>query len=892
MAWHHRIRNVFSPARHAREIAREMEFHLAERRDELVAGGMAPEEAAREAERRFGNRWLQADRTRDVDVVVWLELFAADVRYAARGLRRNPGFTAVAILSLALGIGANTAIFSLTNALLLRNLPVREPEALVKVILGTHGSDAFTNPLWEAIRDRQHLFAEAFAYADQRFNLADSGPVRHVRGALVSGGFFPALGVRPEAGRLLVPADDVRGCPPTAVVSESFATRELGGASAALGRTVSLDRHAFTVVGVADAAFPGIQVGAPVDLYVPLCSLTLLRDDPTVLDRRSMWYLQVIGRLAPGQTIAAARAELASLAPAAFAATVPGNWSADDQKEYLALALGAEPAANGLSELRERYGRALAILLGIVFLVLLVACANIANLMLARAAARQGESALRRALGAGRVRLVRQLLIESLLLSLVGAISGLLFARWASALLVRFVTTRDVVTSLDLAFDGRILGFTLLVAVLTGLLFALAPARFAAGVAPAATARGGARGLADGSAHHRTGKALVVGQVALSLVLVAAAALLVGSFRRLATVDPGFRAPGVLVIEADLSSAGRDAAGFELAKGELLARLRGLPEVDSASVALLTPVGRMTWNEELIVPGYTPAQPREALANFNAVRDGYFATLGTPLVAGRDVAASDTAGAPAVAVVNQAFARKYLAGGSPLGRTFRTRVGEGASDPVEVVGLVGDAKYAALDEEPPPTVYRPSAQVQDFGADACFVVRSGVASAALVPAVKSAIAQWNPAISYELTTLSDQLSSALARPRLLATLSGFFGALALLLAVIGLYGTLSYGVTRRRGEIGVRMALGAASRQVFRMILAEAGRLVVVGIALGTLLTLAATRWIASFLYGAGATDPASLGGAAAILALAALAAALLPAVRATRVQPSQILRE
>jgi len=309
MAWYHRVRNVLSPGRHSREIAREMEFHVAERRDELIAHGMAPEAAAREAERRFGNRLLQRERTRDADVVVWLESLAADVRYAIRGFRRSPVFTTVAILSLALGIGANTAIFSLTNALLLRSLPVRDPASLVKLTLGTHGSDYLTNPLWEAFRERQRVFTDSFAYTDQRFNLAESGPVRRGRGALVSGGFFPALGVRPEAGRLFAPGDDARGCPPIAVVSAGFAARELGGAAAAPGRKVTLDGHAFTVVGVADAAFTGVQVGAPVDLYAPLCTLALLRDDPTVLEHRSMWYLQVLGRLAPGMSVARARAQ-------------------------------------------------------------------------------------------------------------------------------------------------------------------------------------------------------------------------------------------------------------------------------------------------------------------------------------------------------------------------------------------------------------------------------------------------------------------------------------------------------------------------------------------------------------------------------------------------------
>jgi putative ABC transport system permease protein len=892
MAWYHRVRNALRSTRHRREIAREMEFHLAERRDQLVAGGMERDEAAREAERRFGNRLLQADRAHDAGVAQGLESFLADLRYAARGLRRNPGFAAVAILSLALGIGANTALFSLANALLLRSLPVREPGALVQLNRGATDSVSFTNPQWEAIRERQRLFENAFAYADQRFNLADEGPVRRARGALVSGEFFTTLGVRPAAGRLPTPAEDQRGCPATAVASDGFARRELGGAEAAVGRRVSLGRRPFEIVGVTEAGFTGIHVGTTVDLYVPLCALTILRDDPGALDRRSMWYLQIVARLPPGGTPEAARAHLASIAPEVFAATLPADWSAEDQREYLASELGLAPAASGLSDLRESYGRAIWVLLAIVAVVLLVACANIANLMLARAAARQHESALRRALGAGRGRLVRQALTESLLLSLAGAAAGTLFARWASALLLRFVTPSDPAAWLDLSLDGRVLGFSLAVALVTGLLFGLAPARFAARAAPVQVAHGGTSGRVVGGAHHRVGKALVVGQVALSLLLVASAALLVGSFRRLSTVDPGFRAPGVLIVDADFAGTGLRGEALEAAKRQLLDSLRALPEVEAASASQLTPLGRMSWNELLVVPGYTPPDPYEAMAYVNAVRDGYFATFGTPLVAGRDVAAEDVAGAPAVAVVNRAFARKFFAGAPALGRTFRIREGAGESAPIEVVGVVGDAKYSSLDEEPPPTIYRPAMQVEAFGSAYSFEVRSAKPPAVVAAAVRRTLAAVAPAATYELTSLSEQLARTLGRPRVLAMLSGFFGALALLLAMIGLYGTLAYTVTRRRAEIGLRMALGAAAGRVLRSIVGEAGRLVVAGIAVGALVTVAATRWLAAFLYGVTPTDPRSLAAAAALLALTGLGAALLPALRATRVQPSEILRE
>jgi len=891
MAWFHRLGNVLRPGRHAREIARELEFHVAERRDALIAAGLAPEAAAREAERRFGNRLLQTERTRDAGVVVWLESLVADLRYALRGFRRNPGFAAVAILSLALGIGANTALFTLTNAVLLRSLPVRDPGALVRLTKDEADDDAFTNPLWEAIRDRQNVFDGVFAYAGMRFNLAEAGPVRRTNGALVSGGFFSTLGVRAESGRLLGPGDDVRGCSPVVVASDGFARRELGGAAAAPGKAVSIGGHAFTVVGVADSGFRGIQVGTPVDLYAPLCSVTLLRDDPEALDRRSTWYLKLIGRRAPGVSLAQVEAGVAAIAPDVFAAALPPRWSPDDQRQFLETKLHALPAPRGISDLRDRYGRALVILLAIVFLVLLVACANIANLLLARAAARQGESALRRALGAGRARLVRQSLTEALLLSLIGAAAGVLFARWASALLVRFVTTSEFRPWLDLTPDLRVLGFAFLVAVGTGLLFGLAPARFASRAVPATAARGGARGLAGGDTH-RAGKALVVFQVALSLVLVAAAALLVGSFRRLAAVDPGFRAAGVLVIDADFRATGLENDALDLAKRDLLERLRALPEVDGASASQLTPIGRMRWDEVLVVPGFTAATPNDAVANFNTVSDGYFANLGLPLVAGRDLSPSDLPGAPRVAVVDQAFVRHFLGDGSPLGRTFAIRDRSETSDPIEIVGVVGDAKYGSLDETPSPTVYRPAGQQPGFGTQFAFEVRSGAPPADVVAAVKRTIAELQPEMSFELTTLSDQLARTLARPRLLATLSGFFGALALLLAVIGLYGTLSYTVTRRRGEIGLRMALGAAGGSVLRLIVSEAGRLILLGLGLGALLTHAATRWIATFLYGVAPNDPGTLGVSVVLLALTALGAALLPALRATRVEPSEVLRE
>ncbi len=890
MAWHDRLWNAARPERLSRELDREMDFHLSERVDELIAGGMAPEKARREAARRFGNRTSLKERTRDVDVLVWLESLVADVRYAVRGLIRSPGFAAVAIVSLALGIGANTAIFSLTNALLLKALPVRAPAELLQVTIGEDGP-SFTNPQWEEIRGRQRVFSSVFAYTDRRFNLSTGGEARRVPGALVSGAFFATLGITPAAGRLLQPSDDVRGCPAVAVVSDGFARRSYGGEAEAVGRAVSLEGHPFQIAGVSSAGFFGVKVGTSVDIYAPLCALEIL-SGPGILDERGRWFLEIVGRLKPGVSPAQAGAAVQAMAAGVFEATLPSAWSEEHQREYLANQLSVKEAGTGLSELRGRYGRALVTLLIVVGVVLLIACANIANLLLARAATREHESAIRRAIGASRGRIVRQLMTESLLLAVTGAAAGVLFSRWASRLLVSFLSTGRRQVWLDLSIDGRVLAFTAGVAVATGVLFGLVPAWRSGRVSPQATMRGGGRGILGRKGRRRAGRALVVGQVALSLALVAGAGLLVGTFRTLSTLDPGFSREGVLVVQADLRSAGLGGERADVTRDELLRRLRALSGVASVSASFNTPVSNSMWNQRIEAAGYTPRSERDDYAYFNQVTDGYFATMGTPLLAGRDIAPLDGRGSARVAVVTEAMARRFFGSTDPVGRTFRTGGAEHWSDPIEVVGVVGDAKYNSLTEEPPPTAFIPFGQVEDGPPDLALEVRGFGTPAALVPGVKAAVAEVSPAITLDITTLADQLSSSLARPRLLATLSGFFGGLALLLAVIGLYGTMAYGVTRRRGEIGIRMALGAVRHRVVRMVVGEAGRLVLAGIALGVALSLAGTRVLASFLYGVEADDPLTLAGAAALLLAVALGAALLPAWRASRVQPMETLRD
>jgi len=890
VSWIRRFTNLFRADRLSRDIDREMAFHISEKADDLEAAGMNRAQAEREARRRFGHRGSIRERTRDVDVLGWLESLWADVRYALRALAANPGFTAVATLSLGLGIGANTAIFSLVNAVILRALPVERPEELVQVTMGQSTAD-FTNPIWEALRDTPGM-EQYFAYGDAGFNLSNGGEVRQASGAWVSGSFFPALGLRAVAGRLLEPADDRRGCQPVAVLSERFAAREYGSAGAAVGRNISLQGQPFLVLGVVEPGFFGMDVGQSAAVYTPICALDVLRPGEAILDKRSRWFLSMYGRRHAGTSLEAENALLAAASPAIFESTIPPHWSPPDQADYVKFTLKARESAGGRSYLRTTYQEALYVLLVVVGAVLVIGCANVANLLLARSAARQHEMAVRLAIGAGRWRLIRQLLTESMLLAFAGGMAGLLFARWSSALLVRFLSTRSDVVSLNLAIDGRVLLFSIAAATATGLLFGLAPAWRVSRVDPQSAMKAQGRGLKSGADRLRLGRVLVAGQVAVSLVLVVGAGLLVGSFQKLVTMDPGFRREGVLLVTMDLAGTGWPEAQRRVAHRQLLERLRGLPGTVHAGASFTTPLSNNSWNELIAVPGYSPASGRDSTVMFNSVSDGWFAALGTELVAGRDFGAHDGSGATPVVIVNETMVRKFFGGQSPLGRTLQISDNGKLGPAIEVVGVVRDAKYQSLREENLPTAYAAFDQGAWWGTGIVFQVRTTRAPSALIPAVKAVAGEVSPAITLQFDTLEEQVSASLRRPRLLATLSGFFAALALTLAVIGLYGTVSYGVTRRRAEIGIRLALGAARSRVLRMVLGEAGRLVLFGIAAGLVTALGTTRLLGSFLYGLGARDLTTLGVSVVALAAVALGASLIPAWRAASLDPTETLRE
>ena len=897
MAWYHRLFNLARGDGLSRDIDRELQFHLAEKADELMAQGMSRDEAWREAERRFGHRQLQRDNTRDMDVLVWLESLLGDVRYALRSLRLSPGFAFIAVLSIALGVGANTAIFSLINAVMLKSLPVSHPEELVKVMrveIDEHGKadsgGSYTNPLWEQIRDHQDA-VDAFAYGDWTYNLANGGEARKVNGAMVSGSYFPVLGARALAGRLFVAADDQRGCPATAVVSPGFAAREFGAAEGAVGRSVLLDGHPFEVVGVTDPSFFGVDVGRVVQVYTPICTEPIFSGaERSMLDRRSTWWLQLMGRPRPRLTLPQVNEQLAAAAPGINTATLPTNWPASALADYQRSTFAVSPAATGFSDVRGRYSDALYALMVLVSVVLLIACTNVAHLLLARASARQREMAVRQAIGAGRGRLVRQLLTESLLLALLGAGLGILFARWASELLVRMLSTRGSAVWLNLSLDTRVLAFTIGVATVTGVLFGLVPAWRAARIAPH-TAMQGRSAVATRGRFALT-KGLVVGQVALSLVLLVAAGLLLRSFQKLLTLDPGFQREGVLLVRTDIANAGyADERRLGLYT-ELLEQLRALPGVRSASASLLTPVSGAGWNGFITSEGYTPKYQRENLMWFNGVSEHFFETMGTRRVAGRDFGPQDVSKGTLVAAVSESFARRVYGSESPIGKTFRSEQGAGQSQPIEIIAVVQDAKYRSLRDTAAPTAYLPLPQSELWGTGMNFELRFDNDPAAGIPMVKALFGRYNHAISLDFTTMEDQVSDSLTRPRLLATLSAFFGTLALLLATVGLYGTVAYSVARRHNEIGIRIALGAERSRVLRMVLGEVAQLLIGGGVLGLAIALIGTRLLKSFLFGLTPTDPFTLGLSLAAIAVVSLAAGALPAWRAARLDPMEALRE
>jgi putative ABC transport system permease protein len=900
-----------APAREA-AIVDELAQHLSDRYEELLARGADAEKAYRSVIEEISDgglgrelKSLELARRRERPAregsAGWLAAFAKDLRHGGRLLRLDPGFAVVAILSLALGIGANTAIFQLLDAVRLRLLPVANPLQLAAVrvesnTFGRTGNFTGRNPqltfaLWEQLRDEQRAFSSIAAWGSEQLNSSPGGEARYVDVLWVSGGFFATLGLHPRIGRLLSPADDRRGCgSPGVVLSDSFWQREFGGRPSALGRTINLEGHPFEIVGVTPRTFFGVEVGRGFDAALPLCAEPLVTQEKPRIEDRQQWWLSAIGRLRPGWTVEQASAQLSTIARGIFESTLPPQYDAVDAKRYLGFRLEVLSAASGVSSLRRRYESPLWLLLATSGLVLMIACANLANLIVARATVRQREMAVRLALGASRGRLIRQLLAENLLLAVAGAVFGGALAQALSRGLVSFLGTQGSRWSLDLTPDWRVLAFTTALASLTCVVFGLAPALQAARTSPGEAMKSSGRGMTAGRRRLGVRRALVISQVALSLVLLVGALLFVRTLRNLQTVDTGFARDHILVSEIDLSPLKLPVARRTSYKKELLERLRAIPGVLSAADAKIVPVSGSGWNESVNIPGTALLRK---FANFNRVTPGYFRTLGTPLLAGRDFSDSDALSAPPVAVVTETFARKFLAGGTPVGRSLAVIQQGGRPDRVyQIVGLVKDTKYADLREDFAPIVFLPAAQDDEPDTFMHVVLRTEQPISGLVASVKRIAADASPALVLNFRVFETTIRESLLRERLMATLSGFFGFLAALLATIGLYGVISYMVVRRRNEIGVRMAMGASRRDVLALILREAGTLLGIGLAIGTGLALLAGSAARTLLFGLTPSDPATIGIAVVSLAGIAAAASFLPAHRAATLDPMQALRE
>lgn len=877
------------------DLAKEMEDHFQRQVSDYRRAGLNEEEARRKARLNFGGVEQVREECHDVRGTVWVESIWQDLRLALRSLRKSPGFTFTAIATLALGIGANTAIFALLDAVRLRSLPVPDPQklALIQIEGGNRGfgvsrlPNSLSYTIFEQIRDHQGGFSNVFGWVPTSFDVGKDLTSRSINGLWVSGGIFSGLGITPVKGRLFSAQDDHPGCGmPGVVASYSFWQRQFGGRESAIGSKILIQDRPTEVIGVTPPGFTGLEVGKTFDIALPICSIPSYFPDDDSLRRTDYSFLNVMGRLQPRWSLAQATDQLASISPAIFASTQPVGYGASSQASYLKFRLAAYPAGNGVSGLRETYDISLLLLFGITGLVLLIACANLANLMLVRATTREREMAVRLAIGASRVRLIRQLLTEGSVLAAAGAILGACLAHLFSKSIVLFLTTQRDSVYLDLALNWRILGFAAVIAGFTCLIFGLVPAFRGSQTDPGEAIKTGNRSMSRSRQGGWLQSALVVSQVAISLVLLVAAFLFVRSFWNLMTVDPGFREKGIVVASLDFSRLpplSEDRAVLYVRN--VMAQLRALPQVESIGTSTHVPLDGSSWTL-----GFHLDAARGS-SKFTWVSPGYFETLGKPLLRGRPFNDRDTPSSPRVAVVNQTFVRRFAGGANPLGRTLRTLAEPNyPATEYEIIGVVRDAKYAGLREEIPPEVF---GAAQQFGVRSRLnvFIRSSSPPAMIVSAVRQRLNQISPEIRSDFRVFRTEIQDSLVRERLMAVLSGSFGALAAFLAAVGLYGVISYIVLAHRNDIGIRLALGATRGSIIRAVMQQALVLLASGTVLGVLLALVATTAGRSLLFGLQPNDPLTFAAASFFLLTIAIAASFVPAYRASRLDPLTALR-
>jgi predicted permease len=822
-----------------------------------------------------------------------LDRVLQDVRYAVRMWRRTPGFTSVVALILALGIGANTAVFSLLDGVVLKSLPVERPDELV-----WFRHPGFSYPIFEQVRARERIFSGLFAWDIEELNVEWGEELESTQTLLASGEFYPTLGVEAIAGRTLGPQDDRPGGGAqglVAVISEECWRRRFGGNPGIVGKTVRIERLPFMIIGVTRRGFFGVAAGMAPEITIPLTTFpTLKPEEADILRSPTSAWLHLMGRLKPGLTLQQAESALQTFWPQVMEATTNPGMPPDRRARYLSRRTRLEPGRSGFSRVRNQFAGPLWVLLALVGLLLLVACATVANLLLARVAARRREIAVRLALGAGRSRIVGQLMTEGLMLAGLGALSGLLVASWSSEGLVRLLsTTRDPI-ALDLAPDSRVLTFTVALAAATAILFALAPAYRATAVDPGPALKEAASVLREGRRRWWLGKSLVVSQVALSMLLLVGAALFTRSLTLLLSQDAGFDRTNLFIVSTDPLFAGYRGPRLVTYYAQLLERIKAAPGVRSASLSYVPPISNDmgSWTQSISIDGAPPQPESETYTFFSAVSAGYFDTVGTRLLQGRDFGPADDESGPRTVIINESLARAFFPHQNRLGR--RISIGRHAARRnLEIVGVVQDAKYQRLQEPTRRIAYVPYRQFPEFagGSNLVAEVRVAAASTAVADAIRRQIRALDRAVPVRLETVTDRIRESLVKERVLAIMSAVLGGVALLLASAGLYGLMAYTVSRRTNEIGIRIALGAAERTVLWMVLRESLVVAALGLAAGLGASLALGRLIGRWLYGLTGTDPVALGAASTIMLGVAMVAAYLPARRAARVDPTVALR-
>jgi predicted permease len=900
------------------ELSEELRFHIEKLAEENVAKGMTPEEARYAALRELGGVDQIKEECRDMRRVNYIENFIQDVRFGIRTLSKSPGVAVVATVTLALGIGANTAIFTLLDSVLLRNLPVREPARLVSFAdnpresmsfsepqspedsIGQSGQwTLFSYPMYEYFRDHSRLFEGICAFQTPedtlsvRFGGPQHGAAQLAQGKLVSGNFFSVLGVNAALGRTLMPGDDRPGAPPVAVVSFEYWRSKLGSEAGVLGRVVDIDNVPMALVGVMPPGFFGERITKDsADFWMPLSlrpqlTLTVMPEVKSLLTNPNAYWLGIMGRLKPRVSRAQADAEVDGKLRQYLTGRVGEKITANARKQIEHSFITLAPGGKGLSSLRFEYAEPLHILLAIVGLVLLIACANVANLLLARAEARQKKMAMRLALGATRGRVVRQLLVESVLLAALGGVVGALLAAGGVRVLVSLVAAK---VPLNVKPDLVVFGFTLLVMVLTAVLSGLVPALKSTHVQLLPAIKGGSPAAGAQPSRLGLGRSLVALQVAVSLLLLVGAGLLIRSLTNLENQNLGFNPQQVLLASINPELAGYKSEQLPGLYRELLEHIRALPGVRSASMGTTSP---MSGGESSAAISFeNPVRPTaENTAQLVAVGPQYFETEGMRIVAGRGISSEDTAHSAPIAVVNQAFARYFFSKENSVGKRFGLGMPFKAPG-FEIVGVVEDAKFGSAREEAEPIFFLSAYQVESILIYVQEIeIRAAGDPEGITAAVRGAVQGINPNLPVDATTLSQQVNDSLAQQRAFSELTGFFGILGLLLACVGLYGIMAYNVTRRTREMGIRMALGAQKNQVLWMVLRQTLLLIGIGIAIGVPVALAAARLIASQLYGLKPSDPSTMVFAIFVMTGVGLLAGFLPARRAAKVDPMVALR-